>query len=167
MRKNYWSRLSCRPEIDKLAKEGDFEKFDFPIPNVEGFNISYSGTKTAFMNFINNSTLKDPAFIQKNKIDICASIQKNLIDNLILKVEYISKEKSLNRIVIGGGVSANSFLKDSLELNSKENNWEVFIPPLNYTTDNAAMIGIVGYLKYIKGMFSNYNTIASPRLAFK
>ena len=155
------------PEIDKLAKEGDSEKFDFPIPNVEGFNISYSGTKTAFMNFINNSTLKDPAFIQKNKIDICASIQKNLIDNLILKVKYISKEKSLNRIVIGGGVSANSFLKDSLELNSKENNWEVFIPPLNYTTDNAAMIGIVGYLKYIKGMFSNYNTIASPRLAFK
>ena len=105
------------PEIDKLAKEGDCEKFDFPIPKVEGFNISYSGTKTAFMNFINNSKLKDPAFIQKNKIDICASIQKNLIDNLILKVKYISKEKSLNRIVIGGGVSANSFLKDSLELN--------------------------------------------------
>ena len=95
------------------------------------------------------------------------AITKNLIDNLILKVKYISKEKSLNRIVIGGGVSANSFLKDSLELNSKENSWEVFIPPLFYTTDNAAMIGIVGYLKYIKGMFSDYNTIASPRLAFK
>jgi N6-L-threonylcarbamoyladenine synthase len=155
------------PEIDNLAKEGDFNKFDFPIPKVEGFDISYSGTKTAFMNFINNSIQKDPEFIQKNKVDICASIQKNLIDNLILKIEYASKTKRINRIVIGGGVSANSFLKDSLELKSKENNWEIFIPPLSYTTDNAAMIGIVGYLKYISGLFSNYNTIASPRLAFK
>ena len=155
------------PEIDKLAKEGNSEKFDFPIPKVEGFDISYSGTKTAFMNFINNSIQKDSDFIQKNKNDICASIQKNLIENLILKIEYASKIKSINRIVIGGGVSANSLLKDSLELKSKDNNWEVFIPPLSYTTDNAAMIGIAGYLKYISGLFSNYNTIASPRLAFK
>jgi len=155
------------PEIDKLAKEGNANKFDFPIPKVEGFNISYSGTKTAFMNFINNSIQKDADFIQNNKNDICASIQKNLIENLISKIEYASKIKSINRIVIGGGVSANSFLKDSLELKSKDNNWEVFIPPLSYTTDNAAMIGIAGYLKYISGLFSNYNTIASPRLAFK
>ena len=155
------------PEIDKLAKEGNANKFDFPIPKVEGFNISYSGTKTAFMNFINNSIQKDADFIQNNKNDICASIQKNLIENLISKIEYASKIKSINRIVIGGGVSANSFLKDSLELKSKDNNWEVFIPPLSYTTDNAAMIGIAGYLKYISGLFSNYNTIASPRLTFK
>ena len=155
------------PEIDKLAKEGNANKFDFPIPKVEGFNISYSGTKTAFMNFINNSIQKDADFIQNNKNDICASIQKNLIENLISKIEYASKIKSINRIVIGGGVSANSFLKDSLELKSKDNNWEVFIPSLSYTTDNAAMIGIAGYLKYISGLFSNYNTIASPRLTFK
>ena len=155
------------PEIDKLAKEGNSNKFDFPIPKVEGFDISYSGTKTAFMNFINNSIQKDVDFIQNNKNDICASIQKNLIENLISKIEYASKIKSINRIVIGGGVSANSFLKDSLELKSKDNNWEVFIPPLSYTTDNAAMIGIAGYLKYISGLFSNYNTIASPRLTFK
>ncbi len=155
------------PEIDNLAKEGDFNKFNFPIPNVEGFNISYSGTKTAFMNFINNSIQKDSKFIERNKVDICASIQKNLIDNLILKIEYAAKTKNINRIVIGGGVSANSYLKDSLELKSEQKNWEVFIPPLSYTTDNAAMIGIVGYLKYIRGLFSNYNTIASPRLAFK
>ena len=155
------------PEIDNLAKKGDSNKFDFPIPKVEGFNISYSGTKTAFMNFINNSIQKDSKFIDRYKADICASIQKNLIDNLILKIEYASKMKSINRIVIGGGVSANSFLKNSLESKSKENNWEVFIPPLSYTTDNAAMIGIVGYLKYTYGLFSNYNTIASPRLAFK
>ena len=155
------------PEIDNLAKEGDFNKFNFPIPKVEGFNISYSGTKTAFMNFINNSIQKDSKFIERNKVDICASIQKNLIDNLILKIEYAAKTKNINRIVIGGGVSANSYLKDSLELKSEQKNWEVFIPPLSYTTDNAAMIGIVGYLKYIRGLFSNYNTIASPRLAFK
>lgn len=155
------------PEIDNLAKEGDFNKFNFPIPKVEGFNISYSGTKTAFMNFINNSIQKDPKFIERNKVDICASIQKNLIDNLILKIEYAAKTKNINRIVVGGGVSANSYLKDSLELKSEQKNWEVFIPPLSYTTDNAAMIGIVGYLKYIRGLFSNYNSIASPRLAFK
>jgi len=155
------------PEIDKLAKDGNSNKFDFPIPKVKGFDISYSGTKTAFMNFINNSIQKDSDFIQKNKNDICASIQKNLIENLILKIEYASKIKSINRIVIGGGVSANSLLKDSIELKSKDNNWEVFIPQLCYTTDNAAMIGIAGYLKYISGLFSNYNTIASPRLAFK
>ena len=155
------------PEIDNLAKEGDFNKFNFPIPKVEGFNISYSGTKTAFMNFINNSIQKDSKFIERNKVDICASIQKNLIDNLILKIEYAAKTKNINRIVIGGGVSANSYLKDSLELKSEQKNWEVFIPPLSYTTDNAAMIGIAGYLKYIRGLFSNYNSIASPRLAFK
>ena len=155
------------PEIDNLAKEGDFNKFNFPIPKVEGFNISYSGTKTAFMNFINNSIQKDSKFIERNKVDICASIQKNLIDNLILKIEYVAKTKNINRIVIGGGVSANSYLKDFLELKSEQKNWEVFIPPLSYTTDNAAMIGIVGYLKYIRGLFSNYNSIASPRLAFK
>ena len=155
------------PEIDNLAKTGDSNKFDFPVPKVEGFNISYSGTKTAFMNFINNSIQKDSKFIDRYKADICASIQKNLIDNLILKIEYASKMKSINRIVIGGGVSANSFLKNSLESKSKENNWELFIPPLSYTTDNAAMIGIVGYLKYTYGLFSDYNTIASPRLAFK
>ena len=154
------------PEIDKLAKIGNELKFKFPLPKVEGGDISYSGTKTAFINFLHKEKNNNKDFIEDNLNDICASIQKNLIDNLISKIELLSLKNKLNRIVLGGGVSANSYLKERLNTESKKNDWEIFIPKLEYTTDNAAMIGIVGHLKYKESIKSSLNTTPSPRLTF-
>ena len=151
------------PEIDKLSKVGDEHKFNFPLPKVEGGNISYSGTKTAFINFLHNNTNKNKNFIDENLHDICASIQKNLIDNLLIKVKFLATKNNLNSIIFGGGVSANSYLKRRLDNESKENNWKVFIPELQYSTDNAAMIGIVGYLKYSISELSDLKSTPLPR----
>jgi N6-L-threonylcarbamoyladenine synthase len=154
------------PEIDTLAKEGDELKYEFPLPKVKNGNISYSGTKTAFINFLHKNKLKNKNFIDENLNDICASIQKNLIDNLLNKVESLSNENNLKTIVFGGGVSANSYLKARMKNASKTNNWKVYIPKLEYSTDNAAMIGIVGYLKYKESLESNLKATPSPRLTF-
>ena len=154
------------PEIDNLAKEGDELKYEFPLPKVKNGNISYSGTKTAFINFLHKNKLKNKNFIDENLNDICASIQKNLIDNLLNKVESLSNENNLKTIVFGGGVSANSYLKARMKNASKTNNWKVYIPKLEYSTDNAAMIGIVGHLKYKDSIESNLSSTPSPRLTF-
>jgi N6-L-threonylcarbamoyladenine synthase len=154
------------PLIDKIAKEGDEKKYKFPLPKVDGGDISYSGSKTAFINFLHKNQTKDSNFINENINDICASIQKNLIDNLMSKVELLSINNHLNTIVFGGGVSANSYLKKRLKKYSSKNNLRIFIPELEYSTDNAAMIGIVGYLKYKESLESNLKSIPSPRLTF-
>ena len=154
------------PEIDTLAKEGNELKYEFPLPKVKNGNISYSGTKTAFINFLHKNKLKNKNFIDDNLNDICASIQKNLIDNLLNKVESLSSENNLKTIVFGGGVSANSYLKARMKNASKTNNWKVYIPKLEYSTDNAAMIGIVGHLKYKDSIESNLSSTPSPRLTF-
>ena len=154
------------PEIDTLAREGNELKYEFPLPKVKNGNISYSGTKTAFINFLHKNKLKNKNFIDDNLNDICASIQKNLIDNLLNKVESLSNENNLKTIVFGGGVSANSYLKARMKNASKTNNWKVYIPKLEYSTDNAAMIGIVGHLKYKESIESNLSSTPSPRLTF-
>lgn len=154
------------PEIDTLAREGNELKYEFPLPKVKNGNISYSGTKTAFINFLHKNKLKNKNFIDENLNDICASIQKNLIDNLLNKVESLSSENNLKTIVFGGGVSANSYLKARMKNASKTNNWKVYIPKLEYSTDNAAMIGIVGHLKYKDSIESNLSSTPSPRLTF-
>ena len=154
------------PLIDKLAKKGDEDKFKFPLPKVKGGNISYSGTKTAFINFLHKNKTKNIEFINQNINDICASIQKNLIDNLMNKVHLLSLENNLDTIVFGGGVSANSYLKRRLEKYSNDNDLKIFIPEIQFSTDNAAMIGIVGYLKYKDSLKSNLKSSPSPRLSF-
>jgi len=154
------------PEIDKLSKMGDEHKFNFPLPKVEGGNISFSGTKTAFINFLHKNVNKNKNFIDENLHDICASIQKNLVDNLLNKVKFLAKENNLNSIIFGGGVSANSYLKNRLDYESRENNWKIFIPELQYTTDNAGMIGIVGYLKYSTSEISDLKSTPLPRYSF-
>lgn len=154
------------PEIDKLSRMGDELKFNFPIPRVEGGNISYSGTKTAFINFLQNNLNRNNNFIDEYKYDICASIQKNLIDNLLGTVDFFIKDKNLKRIVFGGGVSANTYLKKRLNKKSKESGLEIFIPEIQYTTDNAAMIGIVGYFKYLNSELSDLRSTPLPRYNF-
>tara|TARA_B100001173_G_scaffold299856_1_gene298819 strand:+ start:4220 stop:5239 length:1020 start_codon:yes stop_codon:yes gene_type:complete len=153
------------PEIDRLAKEGNHEAFDFPIPKVDGLDVSYSGLKTAFINLVNRKSVKNPNFINDNLKDLSASIQKTLVTVIINKI-IIAKEKyDLNRVVIGGGVAANSEIRKVLGEKAKIHQWEVFLPPFQYTTDNAAMIGIVGYHKLLNKQLGTMNQSVSARLS--
>jgi N6-L-threonylcarbamoyladenine synthase len=153
------------PEIDRLAKLGNPDAFAFPIPKVEGFDVSYSGLKTAFINLVHKNSHKNPNFIDDNLNDLCASIQKTLVVVIMQKIIQAKEKYHLNRIVIGGGVAANSEIRKKLSHKAKENQWEVFLPPFQYTTDNAAMIGIVGYQKLINQQFGMMNQSVSARLS--
>ena len=152
------------PKIDNLSKLGDPTKFNFPIPKVNGLNISYSGSKTSFINFIKKEKDKDPNFISNNLNDICSSIQFNLIKNITNKIELAVKKTNIKSIAIGGGVSGNSTLRDFLIEKKKNKKWKVYIPPICYTTDNAAMIAIAGYLKYEKKNFSSLSFEVKSRM---
>ena len=151
-------------EIDKLAKNGDKQKFSFPIANPKGYNVSYSGIKTAFINFIKNEETKNPKFIKKNLNDLCASLQNSLIQTIINKIKIASNDFGLKRVVIGGGVAANSEICIELKKQKIKNAWELFIPPIEYTTDNAAMIGIGGYFKLNKKKYGNLSDESKSRL---
>ena len=151
-------------EIDMLAKNGDKRRFTFPIANPKGYDVSYSGIKTAFMNFIKIEEAKDPKFIKKNLNDLCASLQNSLIQTILNKIKIVSNDFGLNRIVIGGGVAANSEICNELIKQKTKNGWELFIPPMEYTTDNAAMIGILGYFKLNERKYGNLFDESKSRL---
>ena len=142
------------PKIDNLASKGDFNKFKFPKPKVNGLNFSFSGLKTSFKNFINNQSSD---FIQNNINDICASIQFTIIDILIDKIIKAKKIHKINDFVICGGVSANSFLRKRLKELEKSSDIKTYVPKINYSTDNAAMIGINGYFKFINSRFGSFS----------
>ena len=151
------------PQIDKLATSGDPLKFPFPIPKAPDLNYSFSGFKTAVLYFVQREVKKQPDFITNNLNDICASIQHTLIKILFQKIEKAVQQTGIKTVAIGGGVSANSGIRS--QLNSyKEKGWNVFIPPFEYTTDNAAMIGISAYHKYKKGYSAGMETTAAPRI---
>jgi N6-L-threonylcarbamoyladenine synthase len=154
------------PEIDRLAKDGNPNAFPFPIPKVDDLDVSYSGLKTAFINLINNSSNKNPDFIEENLKDLCASIQKTLVAVIMEKITRSKEKHTLNRVVIGGGVAANSEIRRVLNLKAQEEGWEVFLPPFQYTTDNAAMIGIVGYQKLLNQQLGEMNQSVSAKLPF-
>ncbi len=152
------------PEIDKLSKKGDPNKFKFTKPKVSGLNFSFSGLKTNFLNFINKQVRINEDFVKDNLYDICASLQHVIVDILMDKLIKASKETGINTIVICGGVSANSEIRKILKVNSEKHNWKVHIPKLSYTTDNAAMIAMTGQLKFENNIFSDYETSTNPRL---
>jgi len=152
------------PEIDKLAINGNPEAFKFPIPKVKDFDVSYSGVKTAFLNLISKNINKNRNFIKDNLNDLCASIQKTLVEIIINKIEKATNSLKINRVVIGGGVAANSEIRRVLNDMSISSDWEIFIPPLEYTTDNAAMIGIVAYYKLKKNELGEMYQSVDPRL---
>ena len=154
------------PDIDRLSKKGNPSRFKFPKPKVPNLDVSYSGIKTAFMNFINKETNKNREFIKENLADLCASLQKTLIDIIIEKIVLSVNLKKNYRVVIGGGVAANSCLQNILIERQKKGDWEVFIPPLAYTTDNAAMIGIAGYFKFLSHEFGDLSSSPNARLKF-
>lgn len=154
------------PQIDKLAKSGDPKKFKFPIPNIKGFNVSYSGVKTAFTNFIHKQTQNNSGFVSENLNDLCASLQYTLIQIILRKIEQVTQIHQLNQIVIGGGVAANSELRNQLLKRKISHQWEVFLPPLKYTTDNAAMIGIAAYYKLKNKVFGALTDPSLSRLNY-
>jgi len=154
------------PAVDRLAKNGRPNRFQFPIPKVPGYDVSYSGLKTAFINFLHKNTQKQPNFIANNLEDLCASLQFTLIEVILKKIEQVVADTKIKSIVIVGGVSANSEIRRVLELKKNTSDWEVFIPPFEYTTDNAAMIAIVGALKFQQQQFGTLDAVADPRLKF-
>lgn len=142
------------PHIDRLAKEGS-PRFQLPEPSIEGLNFSFSGLKTAILYFLRRETSNNPAFIQENLADICASIQHSIVTILLKKVKRAAKETGIKQIGIAGGVSANSGLRTELERLGKKEGWNTFIPKFQYCTDNAAMIGLVAHQKYLAGQFAS------------
>jgi len=143
------------PEIDKLAREGNPKAFSFPEPKIQGLNFSFSGLKTAFLYFLRDNLKTNDRFIELNKADLAASIQDTIIRILLSKLKRASRETGIREIAIAGGVSANSALRTALVTSADKLNWTTHIPELQYSTDNAAMIAIAGYFKFLNKDFAS------------
>ncbi|MFZ2338322.1 MAG: tRNA (adenosine(37)-N6)-threonylcarbamoyltransferase complex transferase subunit TsaD [Bacteroidales bacterium] len=149
------------PMIDKLAAQGNKEAFVFAKPRVKDLDFSFSGLKTSFLYFLRDRLRDDQQFIEKHKEDLCASLQETIVSILISKLVKASQQTGIREIGIAGGVSANSGLRNSLVREAARREWNLFVPPFSYTTDNAAMIGITGYYKYLRGEFTGQD--AAPQ----
>ncbi len=154
------------PLIDKYAKEGDSTRFPFTHPRTQNYDYSFSGLKTQFINFIRMCERDDPNFVEKNKADICASIQDTIIRTLFSKLKKLADDLNINQVAIAGGVSANSHLRNELTKLGKKKRWDTFIPEFQYCTDNAGMIAMTGYFKYLKQDFVGQEVTANARMKF-
>lgn len=143
------------PIIDRLAKQGNPDAFHFATPHIDGYNYSFSGIKTSFLYFLRDRLKEKPDFIQQHQADLCASIQKTIVDFLLKKVERAALDNHVRQVAIAGGVSANSLLRSELVRICNKHHWQAFIPPFSYCTDNAAMVGIAAHFKYLKGEFAD------------
>lgn len=155
------------PIIDKMAKDGNPQAFTFSKPHIPGLDYSFSGLKTSFLYFIRDRLKEDENFIDNHKADLCASIQKEIIDILMDKLIKAAKDTGIKHVAIAGGVSANSALQNTMRETGKRYGWEVFIPKFKFSTDNAAMIGIAGYLKYQRGEFATQDLTPYARTVYK
>ncbi len=151
------------PLVDKFAQVGNPKAFKFPRPKVKGLDFSFSGLKTSILYFIQKEVAENPRFIEQHKEDICASIQYTIVGILMDKLKKAVKQTGIKQVAIGGGVSANSGIRNALKEAETSLGWKTFIPKFEYCTDNAAMIGIVGYLKYLEGNFSDQDITAKAR----
>ena len=142
------------PVIDKLAQQGDPEAFTFAKPAMKDLDYSFSGLKTSFLYFLQDKIEEDPDFIEKNKADLCASLQKTIIDILLKKLVKATQEYGIKEVAIAGGVSANSGLRNAISETGRKRGWNTYIPEFKFTTDNAAMIAMVGHYKYLNGQFA-------------
>ncbi|MFB6305984.1 MAG: tRNA (adenosine(37)-N6)-threonylcarbamoyltransferase complex transferase subunit TsaD, partial [Flavobacteriales bacterium] len=154
------------PLIDKYAKKGNPIRFEFPIAKTKGYNFSFSGLKTAILYFIREAVNKEKNFIEKNIHDICASVQKTIIQSLLIKLEKAVNDNKLNSIALAGGVSANSALREETKKLGKKLNCDVHIPPFEFCTDNAAMIAMAGYLDFKKGDYDKTGKSPQARAEF-
>lgn len=152
------------PIIDRLAGEGDPSAFTFARPVIAGLDFSFSGLKTSFLYFLRDRLKDDPDFIEKRKADLCASLQNTIIRILVDKTVKASHQTGIKEVGIAGGVSANSGLRKRMTETAAKEGWKLFIPEFRYTTDNAAMIGITGYYKYLRGEFSSQDVVPLARM---
>ena len=155
------------PVIDRLAKEGNPERFTFNKPNIPGLDYSFSGLKTSFLYFIRDEIKNDPDFIQHNLNDLCASLQKTIVDILMAKLKKAAKQTGIKQIAIGGGVSANSGLQKAVYDEGARLGWEVFIPRLGFSLDNAGMVAVTGYYKYLASQFIGLDAPADARMSLR
>ena len=153
------------PVIDRLAKQGDPLRFKFAKPHIPGLDYSFSGIKTSLLYFVRDEMAKDPSFMENNKEDICASFQKTLIDILMDKLVKAAKQTGIKEITIGGGVSANSGLRDRIVSEGRKRGWNTYLPEFKFTTDNAAMIAIAGYYHYLAGERTGLDVAPVSRIA--
>ncbi|MBS1600042.1 MAG: tRNA (adenosine(37)-N6)-threonylcarbamoyltransferase complex transferase subunit TsaD [Bacteroidetes bacterium] len=154
------------PLIDQYAKKGNASRFKFPEPQIPNLNFSFSGLKTAILYFLQENIKENASFIAENLPDICASIQQRIVSILLNKLKKASDQTGIKNICIAGGVAANSGLRNAFEETGKKNNWQTFIPKFEYCTDNAGMIAITGYYKYLAKNFESLDVSASARAEF-
>lgn len=153
------------PLIDRYAKQGRADAFSFPDPQVPGLDFSFSGLKTSILYFVRDRVAEDPAFIENNLADICASVQQRIVQILLNKVRQAAEETGIRQVAIAGGVSANSGLREELHRLGGELGWGVYIPKFEYCTDNAAMIAMAGYFKYLAADFAGQDIAPLARWA--
>jgi len=151
------------PVIDKLAKIGDLHEFQFSEAQIAGLDYSFSGLKTSFLYLVRDALKKDADFIEKNQASLSASIQYAIVNTLMKKLKLAAKQTGIKEVAIAGGVSANSGLQSAMLKAGEDLGWTVFIPPFAFTTDNAAMIAVAGYFKYIRGQFATHEQVPYSR----
>lgn len=151
------------PIIDRLAKEGNKDAFKFAKPRVEELNYSFSGLKTSFLYTLRDAVAENPDFIEQNKADLCAALLHTVVDILVDKLIKASKQFGIKDIALGGGVSANSALRARIEAEGAKRHWRTFLPELKFTTDNAAMIAVAGYYRYLRGELSTLDAAPIAR----
>lgn len=151
------------PLIDEYAKNGDATAFTFARPNIPGLDFSFSGLKTSFLYFLRDQLKDNPDFIEQNKADLSASIQKAIVDALMDKLMKAVKQTGIKTVAVAGGVSANSALRAAFLERQKQGVWMAFIPDFQFTTDNAAMIAVAGYFKFLKGDFASLDVTPYSR----
>ena len=152
------------PHIDRLAAEGDAARFKFAKPHIAGLDYSFSGLKTSFLYTLRDNVRLDPDFVEKNRADLAASLQRTIIDILMDKLDNAVKQTGVRTVAIGGGVSANSGVRDAVSDYCRRRELKAFIPPRLFTTDNAAMVAIAGYYKYIDRIFCRYDQVPYARV---
>ena len=152
------------PIIDKLARQGNPDAFQFSKPQIKGYDYSFSGLKTSFLYSLRDWLKEDPDFIEHHKEDLAASLEKTIVDILMKKLKLAVKDTGIKQVAVAGGVSANNGLRNAYRDYAKRYGWKIFIPKFSYTTDNAAMIGITGYFKYLDGQFCSIDAPAFARM---
>ncbi len=152
------------PHVDRWAASGDPDAFHFPETQMPNLDYSFSGIKTAFLNFLNQAKRRDPEFVQTRLADICASVQRALINMLLNKLVLATEQTGIRQVAVAGGVSANSGLRSAIEELAEEKGWTTYIPKLEYCTDNAAMIATAAYYQYRANDFSDLRISPNPRL---
>ncbi len=152
------------PVVNRLANEGNPEAFTFSKPHIPGYDYSFSGLKTSFLYTLRDRLKENPGFIEQNRADLCASLQATVVDILMNKLRKASKDLGIKEVAVAGGVSANTGLRDAFEDHARRYGWKIHIPEFAFTTDNAAMVAMSGYFRYLKGEFTGMDVVPFSRV---